>query len=727
MKKYIYLALVGVFAFTAVSAQKKVAKSVVDTIYTLKQVEITENTKSNKTQLNQPNSAVKINELELKRGTGLFMADAINTNVPGVFMENRTNSAGQQLNIRGYGNGMGIRGVNSNFDSQGMKMYLNGIPVTDAEGITVMDDIDFGSVSNVDISKGPAGTLYGLAIAGAVNLQTQKAEKNKTSIGQDFLYGSYGLLRSTTRLAIGGQKSSILLNYGHQEFDGYMVHTAAHKDFVNMMSDFELNSKQSISAYLGYSNSYDERQGELDTTQYKNMDYTGNPAYIKNNAHSAVRTFRAGIAQTYKFDTSFSNTTSLFGSAQSMDASSAGGWTDKAPLNYGFRSVFNKQFQLSDEIGLTGVAGLEMQKMNAQTIGYGMGIDNTDPTSYNVITSTKSNQFTTNSTASYFTQWTLDLPMGFSLNAGLGLSNMSIRLDDRLWAPANNVAGNTKLKVFEKSYTNLVSPNIAINKKIGETASVYASYSEAYKAPVSSNILISYTGQVNGGLSPEHGKQIEIGTKGNMLDNQLFYSVALFNTRFTNKFTSVAVANATNTATLYSYIVNGGSENNNGLEALVKYDLIKSNTGFFNLVRPFANITLSDFKYEDFRYSTNILLPVSDYSGKNVAGVSPLVYNVGVDVFTNIGVYANVNFNHRDAMNITSDNVTKTNAFSLLNAKIGYRKSIAHFDFDAYVGANNITSQQYYAMVFVNQLPDAFIPAPKDINYFGGICLKYNF
>jgi iron complex outermembrane recepter protein len=30
-------------------------------------------------------------------------------------------------------------------------------------------------------------------------------------------------------------------------------------------------------------------------------------------------------------------------------------------------------------------------------------------------------------------------------------------------------------------------------------------------------------------------------------------------------------------------------------------------------------------------------------------------------------------------------------------------------------------------MVFLNQLPDAYLPAPNEINYFGGVNLKYTF
>lgn len=726
MKKLIFI--LSIILSYCANAQTDTTKKSIN----LNEVQITAT--SDKSILNQPASTVKMDTMELKRGTGLFLDDAINTNVPGVLMERRTHSAGQQFNIRGYGNGMGSKGVNSNFDGQGSKVYLNGIPITDAEGITVMDDIDFGSISNVEVSKGPSGTLYGLAIAGVVNLQTQKAAKDKVSIGQDVIAGSYGLLRTTTRLAIGSENSSVLINYGHQKFDGFMVHTKSHKDFVNMMGDFSLNKKQSITAYFGYSDSYDERNGELTKEQYDTLDYSGNPKYIDNNAHSAVRTFRSGISHNYKFNDKISNTTTFFGSAQSIDQSSAGGWTDKLPLNYGLRSVFEKQFKLSGKVSLSGTTGIEMQKMNALTVGYGMAADSTNLEGYNIINKTNSDQATTNSTYSYFTQWSLFLAKGFSINAGVGISNMKLKLEDRLWGWSNNHPNNSKLQVYEAKYSNLVAPGFSINKIINKVASVYASYSVGYKAPVSGNILVSTTGQLNTGLKPEKGTQIEIGTKGTIMNNRLIYTIAAFNAKFENKFTTVSVQNPANTATLYSYIINGGSLNNNGLELLVKYKLIESGNGFLKLIQPFANLTYSDFKYDNFQFqkigknsSNKDSLIVENYSGNAVAGVAPLVYNLGVDIDTKIGLYGNITYNYRSAMYYTSDGLNETDPFSLLNGKIGFRKVIKHFEFDAYAGANNITGSQYYYMVFVNQLPDAYIPAPNEINFFGGVNLKYNF
>ncbi|MGB8376626.1 MAG: carboxypeptidase-like regulatory domain-containing protein, partial [Salegentibacter sp.] len=71
--------------------------------------------------LEEPVSEVKLNRIELQRGTGLFLDDAINANVPGVTMQRRAVASGQQFNIRGYGNGVGFRGASNNFDGQGYK------------------------------------------------------------------------------------------------------------------------------------------------------------------------------------------------------------------------------------------------------------------------------------------------------------------------------------------------------------------------------------------------------------------------------------------------------------------------------------------------------------------------------------------------------------------------------------------------------------------------------
>ncbi|QYS90264.1 Plug domain-containing protein [Flavobacterium covae] len=129
IKNKIGVVLLGLTSIQAISQDNK--KNI--EINKLNEVEITATSQSDKTLLKQAASISKLETKEIQRGTGLFFDDAVNTNIPGMFMQRRTVSAGQTFNIRGYGNGArGTNGTNSNFDSQGVKVYLNNIPVTDA-------------------------------------------------------------------------------------------------------------------------------------------------------------------------------------------------------------------------------------------------------------------------------------------------------------------------------------------------------------------------------------------------------------------------------------------------------------------------------------------------------------------------------------------------------------------------------------------------------------------
>lgn len=706
-------------------------------------VEITAISGQNKSILYQPQAITKLSPVELKRGNGLFLDDAINTSVPGVTMNRRAVSSGQQINIRGYGNGSrGTRGINSNFDGQGYKIYLNGIPVTDAEGIVVMDDIDFGSIGNVEVVKGPAGTLYGLAIAGVVNLHTIKPEKGTTSIGQDVMVGNYGLKRFTTRFQTASERSSVLLNYGHQNSDGFTIHNKSHKNFVNVASEFQPNAKQDIIAYFGYSNSYDERSGELTVAQYNNNDFTGNIEYIKRNAHSAVYTARGGLGHTYTFNNHIANTTTVFLTAFNSNASSAGGWTDKASTNFGLRSTFDTKFNIEKGLTLSGITGIETQRQNSTTIGYGMGKNPKDTASvwkwgnpnYWVINAITSDLYAAVATTSLFTEWTLALPHDLSFTAGVGYSNMKIGLDDRFYEPTKP----NKPTHYDTAYNRMLSPHVAVNKVFNKQISVYAAYSKGYKAPVSSYFFIPYvltpanseTGVVNHHLKPEIGNQFEIGSKGSLFNSRLNYQVAVFRAVFSHKMTNVAVPlNATTTA--YSYVVNGGKQDHNGVELSVRYNVISSAKGFFIAVTPFWNFAYSDFKYKNFKFQTGTTVANTktfDFSGSPVAGVSKIVSAEGIDFTAKCGLYGNIVHLFRDKMPITSPDTLTTKSYSLVNAKLGFRKNLsAHWNIDLSFGVNNMGGTKYPIMIFVNQIPDAYIAGPAKANYFGQLKLDFIF
>src|SRR6185312_1342765 len=123
-------------------------------------------------------SVAILTQHDLDRATGLSLENSINT-VPGVFMQSRTPWGGARITIRGYYPSTSGNSPNSN--GLGYQVFLNDIPVTDASGATILDDIDYSTLGNVEVIKGPASSRYGSAIGGAVLLSTARPTPDQTS------------------------------------------------------------------------------------------------------------------------------------------------------------------------------------------------------------------------------------------------------------------------------------------------------------------------------------------------------------------------------------------------------------------------------------------------------------------------------------------------------------------------------------------------------------------
>ena len=103
-------------------------------------------------------STEALTEEELNRNNPAFLEQSLGT-MAGVQVDKRTQVGGQRIVIRGYGN-------DQKFNNWGVKAYFDGIPLTTADGITTLDDIDFSVVNNMEVIKGPASTMYGAGLGG---------------------------------------------------------------------------------------------------------------------------------------------------------------------------------------------------------------------------------------------------------------------------------------------------------------------------------------------------------------------------------------------------------------------------------------------------------------------------------------------------------------------------------------------------------------------------------
>ena len=666
-----------------------------------------------KPEIAQTQGSTTLSPIDLNRGTGLLLQDAVNL-TPGVRMQTRTMFGGQTFSIRGYGRGSDA----TNFVGTGFKAYYNGIPVTDAEGATRLDDVDVAGLGRVDIIRGPSSSLYGGGIGGVVDMYTAEPHELGTNFRQETMGGQYGLLRSTTRVEHVSDGATTMLSYGHQTYDSYRVASDSKKDFINLLGDFRPSDRQSIYTFVSYAKSHDMRAGELDSAQFAQKLNMGNDRYVGNRARQDIQSFRAGVTHRYDLTSRLENATTAFFSGYNLDDVYAAGLNARTAQTFGARTVFNARMNLG-ALPLSTTTGAEYEQTNQGLQGFGM--------TNAVLGPLRSNMDTRTMQSSVFTQWDASFGAGVTLTAGASVNFVTYSIND-LFANTGNPdhQDGSGRKVFDP----VVTPRVALRKELGPNASAYASISQGYAAPTAGDAVIPYTGEPNSDLEPERATQYEIGTRGSLLQNRLRYDIALFDLRVTDKLSSQAVDSAG--VTLYSYTINAGDQNNRGLELSASYAVIDEPTAWLSSLRPFLSYTYSNAKYKNFQGDVTSDDMANDYTGKKVVGVAPNVVNFGLDASARFGGYLHATFHHEDAVPISYDNAHKAVAYSLVGAKVGVRRELGRgLTLDVFAGGDNLTNSLYYTQVFVNHKfvpgqppPNMYLPGPYKATYYGGVNLS---
>ena len=119
--------------------------------------------------------------------------------------------------IRGFG-------ARSAFGIRGLKIILDGVPLTTPDGQSQVDNIPFQLIENVEIMKSLSSTRYGNASGGVVSINTFSNLTDKYIVEAG--YGSYGYKNIKGTYSTNSEKSSTILNISQAESDGYRDHSS---------------------------------------------------------------------------------------------------------------------------------------------------------------------------------------------------------------------------------------------------------------------------------------------------------------------------------------------------------------------------------------------------------------------------------------------------------------------------------------------------------------------
>ena len=644
-----------------------------------------------------PASVSLISEKDLARTDNFNLVQNFNF-VPGVFVSQGALNT-NKINIRGIG-------ARSQYTTNRIKAYINGIPLTTAEGELTLDDFDGEYLDRVEIFKGPVSSVFGAGLGGAINLYTKKNRRDQKSIRTAYSYGSFNTQKTRANLSYVKDSLDISLNYNQVKSDGYRENGAY--DRISLLGSAGLLNRSGNywSFFYAFTNLKAYIPSSLNSTDF--MEKPEKAAFTWNEAagYESYDKNIFGISYEHTFSEKLRNLSSVFYNSRDGYEPRPFDILDDFRRSLGARTRFNFNtylFEKEAELSFGAEAMLEYYETGTFENLY-EEIEERRSVAGDRLSLNEQNRNYLN----VFAQLNANLAPGLDLEAGLNFNTTVYELQDKFYANEIDQSGKYR-------FDPVVSPRVGLNYEAFTGKHVYISASHGFSTPTVAETLTP-GGMINTDLKTETGWNYEIGFKGNWLKNKLYTEVNLYSIQIRNLLVARRVGPD-------QYVgVNAGKSDHNGIEFTSAYQTsISSNLR----VRVFLNSNFNFFEFDRF------VDLGENYSGNRIPGVPEYMVSPGVEAeirnFT-----ANLNFQAFGKMALDDDNSGYTDAYELLNIKLNYTWQLSEklglrFNF----GMNNILDEKYAASIVTNAIgfggsaPRYYYPGnPR--NFYGGLTFDLN-
>lgn len=647
---------------------------------------------------NAASSVSVITAAAINTTDGVILTPVLNK-IPGLYMQQgglNTN----RITIRGIG-------ARSQYGTNRIKAYFDGIPLSSGEGETVVEDIDVATIEKIEIIKGPNSTSFGYGLGGVIHLFSREMPLTESFGKSTTTFGSFGLLQQRLSGGYSNSNSNLFLNYSDLQSDGYRANSSYNRKSFNVHGSQKTSTKGSLS-FLGI---FTRLKAYIPSSLNEN-DFNNNPqkaatTWAAAKGYESYNKFLLGLGYDHQFSEKWALKSSVFSNVKDAYETRPFDILDESTRSLGLRLNVNykdRLLSLPFELSFGTERATEKYHYSLYKNLYltqpGQGSLQGEKFS---ATDEKRNY------SNYFLQMEIWLAKNLHLETGIAWNTTQYSLKD--------VFTNSNGQNNDFTFGAIWSPRIGFSYKVGNGKNIYTSISKGFSVPSVAETLTP-GGQINTDLKPETGWNYELGFKGNWFGNKLYTELTLFSTQIENLLVARRTADD-------QYVgINAGSSSHPGVEFLVNYKLLDSKN--FQIT-PYFSAALNHFKFKDFVDGE------ADYSGNQLTGVPDKQSNFGLDINTQYGFSLNTSYRTVGRIPMNDSNTKYTDSYSLLDIKATYFFTILKvLKTELNAGVNNALDEKYAASILPNAVgfgavaPRYYYPG-NPMNFYGGFSVSYLF
>ncbi len=625
---------------------------------------------------------------DLKIDNSVSVTSSMNT-APGIHIHSGALNT-NRITIRGIGN-------RSQFTTAKIRAYLDGIPLTSGVGETTLEDIDMDMLSSITIVKGPNVSNYGSGLGGSIIMRTDN-DKNDF-ISSKFELGSYGLIRSSNAINIATDKSRTRANYSFTNSDGYRENNEYKRHNFSLLNQFDYEEDRQFNFLLNYTDLHAFIPSSLNEDDYLNDPTSAAFTWNKVKGFEDYSKIQLGVSHNYGWK-KWVNNSSIFGTFFNSYESRPFNILRENSRTLGARTKFNFNFETFGNVSFL--------KFGAEYFNEKYDWK-THETLDGILGQHLSDNIENRQYYNIFAEADWELYRNLTIETGINLNSTRYEIEDNFYLDSIDISGKYQFDL-------ILSPRVGINYLWDERdISFFANVSHGFNSP-SLEETLTPDGSKNPDIQPEKGWNYEIGSRGKIIRNNLFYSASLY-------YMDVKDLLVAKRISLDQFQgINAGRTSHLGLEIDLEYDY-RFNS--HNTITPFFNYHFAHYTFKDFVDGDN------DYSGNELTGAIPHKINAGIKMNFKHGIYSNLIYQYVDKMPMRDDNSIYSDSYQTMNLKLGYNKTFNEkWAFDIYTGIRNIWNEKYASQILINagsfggNAPRYYYPGlPR--NYYGGVSLKY--
>lgn len=628
-----------------------------------------------------------VDTIQMQRLTSQTLLSAMNAQ-PGVRMEERTPMS-YRISLRGSL-------LRSPFGVRNVKIYYKDFPLTDASGNTYFNVLGRSSVENIEILKGPDGSLFG-ANSGGVIIVNPKIDDYQNKLQAEVKAGSFGTIEQNVLYRNKKGKNTFRINQSYEKSDGYRNNSRTEKIFADINNRYNYSPEGELN-FLGiFSHLNYQTPGGLTKEQWQENPRAARPATpaMPGSAEQKTGTdnkfYFGGISNKYRLADNIQHVASLYSGYADYRNRFITNYETRDEFTFGWRTYFVFTNKKISTVNWEYTIGAEGAQTNAKIFNY----DNNSGDAGDVQSHADINTLQ----HFYFNRLSLQLFDKLKLESGISLNYYKYFFKD---------------DGAENSFKPQWMPRFAINYEILSALNWRATVSKGYSAPTTAEIRPS-DNKIYTELQPEFGWNYETGLRLQALDRKLFIDASVF--RFNLR---SAIVRQTNEAGA-EFFVNAGSTKQTGIELLTNYKIISPNDElFFKRLELRTAFTKYFFLFDEYNYDGN------DFSGNKITGVPGMMWSNNLYAEFPLGFSLSAYHNYTSHLPLNDANTAHTDPYNLLQIKLSKEVELKKVTLSLNAGVDNILNVQYSLGNDLNAFGNRFYNTAPSRNYWAGLSIKVN-